>query len=309
LGLRVTRVVFMGTPEFAVPTLDRLATGPYELVGVYTQPDRPSGRGREVVASAVKGYAAERGLPVYQPETLKDEAAIAQLADLRPDVIVVAAFGQILRRAVLDLPPKACLNVHASLLPRWRGASPINHALLAGDPETGVSVQLMTMKVDAGDVLGRRAEPVRPDDTAATLTRRLSAIGADLLADLLPGWLAGLITPEPQDESLVTMAPLIKKEDGRIDWSRPAAAIERSVRAFNPWPSAFTSWSGRLLKVHAAEVVAGQAPPGAVGPGLVVGTGDGGLRLTRVQIEGKRAMSADEFLAGNRAIIGTQLGE
>jgi methionyl-tRNA formyltransferase len=304
----MTRLVFMGTPEFAVPALEKLAGGPYAIVGVYTQPDRPAGRGRVEVASPVKRFAVAWGLPVFQPESLKDPDELARLQALRPAVIVVAAYGQILRRAVLDSPPHAAINVHASYLPRWRGASPINHAILAGDAESGVTVMLMTMKVDAGDILAQRAEPIRPDDTAATLSDRLATLGAELLADTLPRWLAGAIDPIPQDESRATYAPLIKKEDGRIDWAQPAAMIERQVRAFQPWPGAFTHWDGRLLKILAAEVVAGDRPSGLVGPDLTIGTGEGGLRVTQLQPEGKRAMGAKEFLAGNRAIVGATLG-
>ncbi len=312
----MARVIFMGTPDFAVPSLAALIEAKYEVVAVVTQPDAPAGRGRQLKPSPVKMLALQHGLNVMQPASLKPPEVVEALRALEPDVIVVAAFGQILRRDVLDLPKHHCLNVHASLLPRWRGASPISAAIAAGDAITGITIMLMEVGLDSGPILAQREEPIRPDDTTGTLGERLARIGASLLAETLPKWLAGEIVPRPQDESLVTLAGRLKKEDGRLDWSRDAAALERHVRAMSPWPSAFTMWRGRQLKVLRAELAAlehkNKLPNGAVLVNrnhVYVQCGDGmALRLVEVQLEGKRAMDADAFARGHPDLAGSILG-
>jgi methionyl-tRNA formyltransferase len=313
------RVLFMGSPQFAIPTLQALMTGyqaGYQVVGVVTQPDRPSGRGRQLHPPPVKELAQAHGLPVLQPASLRSPEAIAELQALQPDVIVVAAFGQILRPAVLDLPPFGCLNVHASLLPRWRGAAPIAAAILAGDEATGITIMRMDPGLDTGPILRQRALPIAPDDTAASLGERLARLGADLLLDTLPDWLAGRLEPQPQDDALVTLAPQLEKEQGHIDWSEPAEAIARRVRAFHPWPGTFTTWQGaplRILRASAessAGTAEGGAPPGTVvaAPrGPAVATGRGWLCLVEVQPAGKRPMPADAFVRGARGFVGSRL--
>jgi len=252
------RTVFMGSPEFALPSL-RLLAAHYLIVGVVTQPDRPAGRGRALTPPPVKLLAQELGLPVIQPVRLRDPEVMAQLQAWQPDLIVVAAFGQILRPAVLDLPRFGCLNVHASLLPRWRGAAPIQAAILNGDTETGVTSMRMDAGVDTGPVLSQRAMAIMPDDTAGTLSGRLAGLGAQLLIDTLPGYLNGEVTPQPQGGAEPTYAPLIRKEEGLLDLSQSAEALARRVRAFNPWPGAYTQWEGGILKVHRAHAVLNSA--------------------------------------------------
>ena len=292
----------MGSPDFAVPVLQALA-GAYPLAGVVTQPDRPAGRGLTLVPPPVKRTALELGLPVVQPEKLRTPEALAELRAWSPDLIVVAAFGQILRPAVLDLPRFGCLNVHASLLPRWRGAAPIQAALLAGDTETGVTIMKLDPGVDTGPTLSRRALPIGPDDTAGDLFERLAPLGAQLLLETLPGYLAGSLALQPQDAARATYAPMLKKEDGQLDFSRPADELARRVRAFQPWPGTWMRWSGGDLKVQRARPGSGQAEPGAtlVSDGWpAVGTPDGILILEKVQAAGKKSLSGKDFLVGAR---------
>lgn len=297
------RVVFMGSPEFALPSLRRLAET-CEVVGVVTQPDRPSGRGRALAPPPVKLLAEELHLPVIQPQRLKEPAAMEQLAAWKPDVIVVTAFGQILRQAVLDLPPYGCINVHASLLPRWRGAAPIQAALLHGDLETGVTIMKLDPGVDTGPILSQRVEAILPEDTAGSLGERLAKLGAELLLETLPAYLSGALQPQPQDDTLATYAPMLKKEDGRLDFSKTALELERQVRAFNPWPGAFTNWRGEILKIHRAHADPDPSPgPGQrlVRAGLpAFGTGEGLLLLDEVQPAGKKPMPGKVFLQGAR---------
>ncbi len=311
----VHRVVFMGTPQFAIPTLQGLIDQ-YQVVGVVTQPDRPGGRGRKLQPSPVKTLAQKYGLPVLQPSSLRDPEALAALQTLQPDVIVVAAFGQILRPQVLDLPPAGCINVHASLLPRWRGAAPVAAAILAGDDTTGVTLMKMDVGLDTGPILSQCSRAIAPDDTQGSLAGQLARLGADLLSDTLPDWLAGKIKPQPQDDALATHAPQIKKEQGRINWGDPADDIARQVRAFHPWPGAFTHWQNTPLKIVHAVAAEGPAgmepsgPPGTViaGPGgPMVVTGRGWLRLLEVQPPGKRPMPADAFARGARGFVGDRL--
>ena len=300
------RIVFMGSPDFALPSLRALASQ-YHIVGVVTQPDRASGRGRELKAPPVKSLALELGLPIIQPEKLRQPEAMEQLREWNPDLIVVAAFGQILKPDVLDLPRFGCINVHASLLPRWRGAAPINAAILAGDEETGVTIMKMDVGLDTGATLAQRSIRLTRDDTAGSVFDALSTLGADLLLETLPDYLAGKRTPTPQPEEGVTYAPMLKKEDGRLDFTRPARELERRVRAMNPWPGAWFEYNGEPLKVLKARVdilfTYVFQPPGTrlvTGNLPAVMTSQDALLLEEVQPPGKKPMDGKAFLAGGR---------
>lgn len=292
----------MGSPDFALPTLKALA-GQYDVVGVVTQPDRASGRGRELKAPPVKSLARELSIPVMQPEKLRLPEAMEQLRAWAPDLIVVAAFGQILKKDVLELPRYGCINVHASLLPRWRGAAPINAAILHGDDKTGVTIMQMDVGLDTGPMLSQRSIPLTREDTAGSVFDRLSTLGADLLLETLPDYLSGKLTPIPQPEEGVTYAPMLKKEEGQLDFTHDVHELERRVRAFNPWPGAFMDFKGTPLKVHRALVDVGEA---VVGQRLIVqnqpaiGARGGILILEEVQPAGKKPMSGKSFLAGAR---------
>jgi methionyl-tRNA formyltransferase len=307
------RVVFMGTPEFAVPSLEQLIREGYSIAAVYTQPDRPAGRGRALVEPPVKLAALKAGLTVVQPEDLRTEAAIRQLAELEPGIIVICAYGQILPKEVLDMPPHRCLNVHFSLLPRHRGASPVAAALLAGDDITGVTIMIVTPKLDTGPVLAQAAVTISPRDNAGTLTAKLATVGAGILLEALNGWLRGELMPRSQDESRATYFSQIRKEEGKIDWALPAVSIQRRVRAYNPWPGSYTTWRGRQLKIIEAESRPEENTPEAGRVFLTeggepgIGTGEGVLHVLRLQLEGKRMVSADEFLRGQRDFIGEKL--
>ena len=321
-----TSIIFMGTPDFAVPSLRALSEASdarnWQISAVVTQPDRAAGRSRKPVPSPIKQYALAHELLVLQPETLRKgdqpiNSTVARLRELAPDVIVVAAYGLILPKSVLRIPPHGCLNVHASLLPHYRGASPIAAAILDGQTETGNTIMLMDAGMDTGPALAQAALPLRDDDTTPTLSARLAEQGAALLLETLPRWLDGQI--EPTDQAALqektgrapTTVSLIKKEDGRIDWSQPAARIERMTRAYTPWPSAFTTWNEGPFKIWEAATVAGQAEPGRVietDAGPAVGTGEGLLLLRTVQPAGKRQMAARSFVHGAPAFVGSELG-
>ena len=304
----------MGTPAFAVPSLRALCNRGHDVAAVFTQPDRPAGRGQAETASAIKRFALERGLRVEQPQKLRDPAVLATLRTLSPQVIAVAAYGKILPKAMLELPPLGAINVHGSLLPRHRGAAPIQRAILVGDATTGITIMQMNEGMDTGDMLLHEATEIRADDTAATLGERLAEIGARLLVEALDGVERGTIVARPQNDAEATLAPLVKKEDGEIDWRRSAAEIERAVRAFTPWPSAYTKLGGKLLKLHRAVVVDTAAPanPGTVvdagGDDLDIATGAGTLRILELQLEGKRRLRTREFLAGQPLHAGDKLG-
>ena len=296
------KIVFMGSPDFALSTLQALHKA-YPVVGVVTQPDRAAGRGRELKPPPIKPLALELGIPIIQPEKLREPEAMVQLREWSPDAIVVAAFGQILRQDVLDLPKFGCINVHASLLPRWRGAAPINAAILHGDEETGVTIMKMDVGLDTGPILTQRSVRIKSDETAGSLFETLSTLGADLLLETLPGYFAGEITPRPQPEEGVTYAGMMKKQEGELDFLQPAADLERKVRAFNPWPGTYFDWDGGMLKVHRASVGAGKKRAGerTVHDGMpAVGTSDGLLVLEEVQPPGKKRMPGKAFLAGAR---------
>jgi methionyl-tRNA formyltransferase len=308
----MARIVFMGTPEFAVPVLKKLIET-QRVVGVVTQPDRPAGRGRRLQPPPIKKTAEAADIPVYQPRSLRSEEAADPIRAWEPEMIVVAAFGQILRPHVLELPPKGCLNVHASLLPRWRGASPIHYAILAGDKETGISLMQMDVGLDTGPVYVQEAVPIRPDETAASLHDRLAQLGADMIGRHLERILSGELTAVPQDDSGSTYARMIKKEEGQIDWQRPAAEIDRLIRAMTPWPGAFTTWEGHNLKVLSARLLEGSGSGAAglvvaQGDGAAVLTGNGKLILERVQLAGKTATAMDDFLRGRPDFVGSRLG-
>lgn len=298
-----TRIVFMGSPEFAIPVLKSL-NDHFHVVGVVTQPDRPAGRGKVLTPPPVKKLALELNIPFIQPQRLKDAEAMQQLHEWRPEVIVVAAFGQILRQAVLSLPPYGCVNVHASLLPRWRGAAPVQSAILHGDKETGVTIMLMDVGVDTGPILSQRSIPILPEDTGGSLSHRLSLLGADLLLETLPKYLEGSIQPQPQDESGATYAPMLSKADGLIDCSQSAEILARKVRAYNPSPGTYILWDNLVLKIHKAHRAGGFAsPPGKrlIHQGLpAIACAEDLLVLDEIQPAGKRAMSGDAFLRGVR---------
>ncbi len=308
----MARIVFMGTPDFAVPALETLAQD-YQVAGVVTQPDRPAGRGRRLVAPPVKEAAQALAVEVFQPPTLRSPEAVERLVAWRPDLVVVAAFGQILRPEVLAIPPHGCLNVHASLLPRYRGAAPIPAAILAGDERTGVTIMRMDEGLDTGPMLAQADWPIGPEDTTGSLTAALARLGVVLLLEVLPGWLAGAITPRPQDESQATYCRTLRKEDGLLDWAQPAAHLDRQVRACDPWPGAYTAWAGQRLKILRARPLTAAAPaePGRVvdlAPGTGVITGEGVLELLVVQLEGKSAMDVHAFSQGRRDFAGSLLG-
>jgi methionyl-tRNA formyltransferase len=311
----MTRLVFMGTPEFAVPSLASLLREGYDVAGVLTKEDQPAGRGQRLVESPVKQLAQHHGLEIRQPHTLRTAEAQAALANLAPDVIVVAAYGLILPQEVLKLPRFGCINVHGSVLPRWRGAAPIAAAILAGDVEAGVSIMRMDAGVDTGPMLSAAYLPIAADDTTGTLTPKLAAAGADLLVRTLPLWLAGELAAIAQPEAGATWAARITKEEGQIDWSEPAALIERRVRAYQPWPTAYTRWNGQLLKVTRARAEEGAGGGGHETGVIIAGksgsagvvTGFGVLWLDEVQLAGKRATPIGAFLQGARRFVGGRL--
>jgi methionyl-tRNA formyltransferase len=305
-------VVFAGTPEFALPALEAIAGSRHRIVAVFTQPDRPSGRGRRLGASPVKERALALGLQLRQPATLRDAAATAELAGFAPDVLVVVAYGLLLPPAVLEAPKLGCINVHASLLPRWRGAAPIARAILAGDRSTGVCIMRMEQGLDTGPVMTRRETDIAPRETAGELEARLAVLGGAAIVDALDALAAGKASFEPQDDSRATWAAKLSKSEARLDWREDAAALERRVRALNPRPVAETTLDGAQLRVFEAEAVS--APPGPVpgtilradAQGIVVMTGDGALALLRVQLPGRRAVTAGQ-LANARPLAGRVL--
>jgi methionyl-tRNA formyltransferase len=308
------RVIFMGTPQFAVPILESLLDNGYQVVAVYTQPDKPVGRKQHLASSPVKSLAVEHEIPVIQPNTLKSVEAVEELASFEPELVIVAAFGRILPPEVLSLPKFGCLNVHPSLLPRHRGPSPIADAILCGDQVTGVTIMLMDAGMDSGAILAQRKIGISVMDTTGSLTSKLAQAGAELLIETLPQWLGGKLEPQPQNEAQVTYSKLITKEDGKIDWHLSAVEIWQRIRAFNPWPGCYTGWEGKRLKIHRATPL-GDVAKGELGKVIAlrkpapvgIVTGEGILGLCQVQLEGKREMPVAEFVRGQRDFIGSIL--
>ena len=307
------RIVFMGTPDFAVASLKVLCEGGYDVVGVFTQPDRPKGRGNKVVMTPVKEYAVSRGIPVFQPQHIRRDG-LADLQALAPDLCVTAAFGQILSQAVLDVPPLGVINVHAPLLPRHRGSAPINWAILQGDREAGVTTMMTARGIDNGDMLLRATTPIAPGETAGELTERLSVMGASLLIDTLQALEAGTLTRIPQDESAMTYDPMLSKDMGVLDWTRPAAEIVNRIHGLNPWPGCTTSYDGQRLKLLRAEAADGAGQPGEIltadpKGGLVIAAGEGAVRVTQMQAPGGKPMNPKDYLRGHPMAVGTVLKE
>ena len=301
--MSLPRILFMGSPEFAVPSLRALCEAGYPVVLAVTQPDKPAGRGGKLQKPPVKVAAEELGIPVFQPDTLRDEGVRARLAAAEADIFVVAAYGKILPQAVLDLPRRGCVNVHASLLPKWRGPSPISAAILAGDRETGVSIMELVRKMDAGPVISRRAMDIEAEDTTGTLETKLAALGAEELVRVLPGWFDGELVPEPQDEESATYCHILTKQDGWLKAAMTAAEAARAVRAFNPWPSAYVEMDGERLAVWAAHAAEGSDAPGmvrVVRKRPAVAFGQGLLVLAEVQRPGGKRLTGEQFLAGLR---------
>ncbi|MFC1944190.1 methionyl-tRNA formyltransferase [Chloroflexota bacterium] len=326
------RIVFMGTPELAVPVLEQLLRGPYQVVAVYTGPDRPAGRGQVLSPSPVKVAAGGYGLAVYQPERLRPPEEVERLVGLAPDLIVVAAYGQMLPQEVLDIPPFCCVNLHSSLLPLHRGPSPVAAAILAGDEETGVTIMLMDAGMDSGPVLSQERAPIEPGDTTGTLSARLAQAGAKLLGETIPRWVSRDIDPRPQDDAAASYSRLISKDEGHLDWRLSVVELWRRVRAFQPWPGCYAGWGDKKLKVLEAVPLVPLAIWHGLAPGTVVElddenrkaapdavggmageaafgvvAGDGTLGLCRVQLEGKRPLSAGDFLRGQRGLVGSVL--
>ena len=305
------RLVFLGTPEFAVPSLESLAAAGHRLLAVLTQPDRPRGRGRQTAFSPVKQAALRLGLPVYQPERVRRPDAVEYLRGIAPEAMVVVGYGQIIPQSVIDIPPHGIVNVHGSLLPAYRGAAPIQWAVANGETRTGVTTMRIDAGLDTGDVLLKAETEIGPEETAVELGARLAVMGAALLVRTLEGLARGAVTPERQDPSRATLAPILKKEDGLIDWTRPAHAIHNRVRGFQPWPGAYTSFRGQTLNVWRSRVQEGAGPAGrlaSVRPPSVW-CGAGRLELLEVQLEGRKRVAGSDFANGQRLNPNEPLGE
>ncbi|MGE6530848.1 methionyl-tRNA formyltransferase [Pseudomonas sp. NPDC077382] len=298
------RIVFAGTPEFAAQHLQALLDAKRQVVAVYTQPDRPAGRGQKLMPSPVKQLALQHEIPVYQPQTLRDPAAQAELAGLQADLMVVVAYGLILPQAVLDMPRLGCINSHASLLPRWRGAAPIQRAIEAGDTESGVTVMQMEAGLDTGPMLLKVRTPITAEDTGGTLHDRLADLGSQAVIEAVTALEAGTLVGEVQDDNLATYAHKLNKNEARLDWKRPAVELERLVRAFNPWPTCHSSLDGAAVKIHAARASAGQGTPGQIiessKDGLEVACGEGSLIITRLQLPGGKALAVSDVFNSRR---------
>jgi methionyl-tRNA formyltransferase len=297
------RTVFMGTPNFALQTLQGLIAAGCNLVGVYTQPDRPKGRGKQLAAPPVKELAQRHGIPVYQPARLRQPETVAELQALAPDLIVVVAYGQILPKSVLDIPRYGCINVHASLLPRYRGAAPINKAIIDGETQTGITTMYMDVGLDTGDMLVKQSLAIGPDETAGQLHDRLAALGRATMEETLRLFCAGTLQREPQDDGQSTYAPMMKKEDGRIDWNRSAIEIHNQVRGLDPWPGAYTTLNGELLKFAGTSPQTGEGGfPGSIvaadGNGVRIACGSGTLLVRELQLASRKRLTAANFLRG-----------
>ncbi len=308
------RLIFLGTPDFAVPTLERAASAGHEILLVVTQPDRPRGRGASVAASPVKKAALRLGLPVYQPERVRRPEAVERLRELRPEAMVVVGYGQIIPQSIIDIPPLGIVNVHASLLPKYRGAGPIQWAIANGETRTGVTTMRIDAGLDTGDMLLKAETEIGPEETAPELSARLAALGAELLVETLVGLQKNSIVPERQNSAEATLAPILKKEDGRIVWTLPAQTIQNRVRGFQPWPGAYTSFRGQQLHIWRSRVASAPASTskkaGAVAlKPLRVACGSGWLELLEVQLEGRRRVSASDFVNGSRLVENEIRGE
>jgi methionyl-tRNA formyltransferase len=304
------RIVFMGSPQFSVPSLEAISSH-YEIIGVFTQPDRPAGRGRKLQASEVKTASLDLGIPVFQPKKIRQEDAVAQLVALSPDLIIVAAYGQILSQSILDIPRLGSVNVHASLLPNWRGAAPIQASILNGETVTGITIMLMDAGMDTGPILSQAELEIEAEETGGELASRLSLLGAELLLDTLPGYINGEIRPSPQEDDKATYAPMIQKSDGLLDFNKAADLLERQVRAYEPWPTSYLVWEGRRIVVRSAH----SKPSDETEVGLVlkrnghpaIVTTKGALVLDLIQPAGKKPMRGDAFLRGSPNFSGCRL--
>lgn len=296
------KIVFMGTPDFAVPCLQALLDHPYEVVGVFTQPDKPKGRGYQLTPPPVKELGVSKGIPVSQPTTLRDGTALEQLKIWKPDLIVVVAYGKFLPKEILELPRLGCINVHASLLPKYRGAGPIQWAILNGETVTGVTTMYMAEGMDTGDMLERASLEIGPDETADELHDRLSVLGAKLLLSTVDKAEKGTLQPEKQDDSLASYAPMLTKDLSHIDFSQPAQKIHNQIRGLSSWPAAYTSYQGKRLKVYKSRLRDGSGEPGLLmdPKRMIVACGEGAIELVEVQYEGSRKMSGEEFLRGKK---------
>lgn len=314
--MHTMKAVFMGSPTFALPSLEALVSNQYNVIAVYTQPDKKTGRGQHVMSCPVKRYAVSRDLKVIQPDNFKDDREIAMFAALKPDIVIVAAYGQILPEAVLSVPQYKCINIHPSLLPRYRGPSPIAEAIINGDVVTGVTIMLIEKKVDSGPILSQREMPVLEEDTTDILSERLAGLGAELLIETIPGWVSGNVVPQIQDESKASCTKMAVKKDGELDWKLPAIQLWRKVKAYHPWPGCYTTWKDTRLKITRVITLPSQNG-GQIGEvsalsrtapaRIAVRTGEGLLGIICVQPEGKREMTAVEFLAGHRDFVGSVL--
>ena len=309
------RIVFAGTPDFAAQHLDALIKSHHDVIAVYSQPDRPAGRGKKLKASEVKQLALTHDIPVYQPENFKSDKAKQQLADLDADIMVVVAYGLLLPKAVLETPKLGCINVHGSILPRWRGAAPIQRAIWAGDAETGVTIMQMDEGLDTGDMISIATCPIEAHDTSASLYSKLAELGPTALIDTLATIADGTANAEKQNDKLANYAKKLSKDEANIDWQMPAQQIERNIRAFNPWPICFTQMQGNTVKIYAAELVNLDGNVGEVlaadKTGITVATGEGALKITQLQPQGKKPMSVQDFLNGRAdwVTVGTILGD
>jgi len=309
------RIIFAGTPDFAARHLQALIQSEHQIVGVYSQPDRPAGRGKKLKASEVKALALEHNLPVFQPQSLKNDEALAELTSLNADIMIVVAYGLILPKAILEAPRLGCLNVHGSILPRWRGAAPIQRAIWAGDEQTGVTIMQMDEGLDTGDMLHVSRCPISATETSESLYTKLAELGPDALIETINKLANGEITPEPQNDELANYAKKLSKEEANIDWSMSALQIERNIRSFNPWPVCFTQMGGQTVKIYQAQVVLQSGDPGQIlssdKNGVVVACGEHALCITQLQPQGKKTMAINDFLNGRSDWVtpGTILGE
>jgi len=304
------KIVFMGTPEFAATILQSLIDNKFSVVGVITSPDRPKGRGKKMTMSEVKEAALKNNLPVFQPEKIKKQTSIDQLKLWKPDLIVVAAYGQIISKNILDLPKYGCINVHASLLPKYRGASPIHYALLNGEKETGITIMKMDEGMDTGEIISNFQFLISNDDNLISLYSRLANLGAKLLVKTIPDYIAGKIKLKKQDNNQATYTKIINKKDGLIDWQESAEQIINKIRAFNPWPGTYSFWNKKKLGIQSAQITNQQLLPGMVvieGKTIFIGTSDKAIAVTQIQLEGKKSMMASDFILGNKSIDQSQL--